>query len=245
MNCFSFCSRRPPPQQGYQLMTTSITLMLAGEPLTLTVANEPAPDYADAPEASSNDGAFPVLHTVGELRSLITENTKFDGETMKLIYKGRMLSNDANEHLSKYTFQNGDKVMGLGKQKVVPVEDKGLQALRKYEKDQLVKLGKTYDELKADMAMLEQNFLSTSMTHEMITKLWKRVLQFNDTSEKHLIAIDAIQIFDDDTPDNMRQRNREVRKTMINGIQDYLNFNDKFKFRLEQLKDAQAERERN
>lgn len=81
------------------------------------------------------------------------------------------------------------------------------------------------------------------MTEEMITRLSKRVLHFIDTSEKHLSTIDGIQIFDDDTPEHVRQQNREFRKTMINGIQEYLNYNDKFKFRLEQLRNSLKYRE--
>ena len=81
------------------------------------------------------------------------------------------------------------------------------------------------------------------MTEEMITRLTKRVIHFIDTSEKHLSAIDGIQIFDDETPEPVRQQNREFRKTMINGIQEYLNYNDKFKFRLEQLRDSLKYRE--
>ena len=77
--------------------------------------------------------------------------------------------------------------------------------------------------------------ISEEMTKEMISRILKRVLHYNDTCEKHLEKIDAIKIFDDETPEISKQRNREVRKAMIQGIQDYLNLNDKFKFRLEQL----------
>ena len=80
------------------------------------------------------------------------------------------------------------------------------------------------------------------MTGEMIARLWKRVLHYNEVCEKHLEKIDSIKIFDDDTPELGKQKNRDIRRAMIQGIQDYLNLNDKFKFRLEQLKQSQEER---
>ncbi|KAE9555258.1 hypothetical protein FO519_001509 [Halicephalobus sp. NKZ332] len=217
-------------------MPIKINVVLAGHPLEVQVF--------DNTETTEQDASSDVIcRTVGELRTFVNENSKFDGHSMKLIYKGKMISMDASEDLQKYGLKNGDKIMGLGKPKVVPVEDIGLQKLKRFEKDQLSRLAQTYDEIKTDMELLEKNFLNAQMTEEMIARLMKRVLHFIDTSEKHLSAIDGIQIFDDDTPEPVKQQNREFRKTMINGIQDYLNFNDKFKFRLEQLKGSLKYRE--
>lgn len=71
-----------------------------------------------------------------------------------------MLSMDVNEELEKYGLKTGDKLMGLGKTKTVAVEDIGLQKLKKFEQDQLVRLAKIYDEIKSDMELLEKNFLN-------------------------------------------------------------------------------------
>ena len=62
----------------------------------------------------------------------------------------------------------------------------------------------------------------------------KRLKQFADTSMKHLENLDGIQIFNDETSDEQKQRNREKRKELIQGVQDLLNLNDKFEFRLSQ-----------
>uniref|UniRef100_A0A914YGE9 BAG family molecular chaperone regulator 1 n=1 Tax=Panagrolaimus superbus TaxID=310955 RepID=A0A914YGE9_9BILA len=218
------------------MSVVTISVYLGGKPVEFKVSTEPPPDYADAspqPQGSENEK---VLQTIGDLREAISEVSDYDGNSMKLIYKGRMLSMDSKEHLSSYHFRTSDKVMGLGKPRQERIEDIGTKELRKYEKEHLSKIEKGYDEIKTDMESLEQNFLNVDMTAEMITRLWKRVLHYNEICEKHMEKIDAIKIFDDDTPENGKQKNREIRRSMIQGIQNYLNLNDKFKFRLEQMK---------
>uniref|UniRef100_A0AC34FE02 BAG family molecular chaperone regulator 1 n=1 Tax=Panagrolaimus sp. ES5 TaxID=591445 RepID=A0AC34FE02_9BILA len=219
-----------------------IAVYLGGKPVEFKVSTEPPPDYAGSSLQPQGSEGEKVLQTIGDLREAISEVSEYDGNLMKLIYKGRMLSMDSKEHLSAYHFHTGDKVMGLGKPRQERIEDIGTKELRKYEKEHLSKIEKSYDEIKTDMESLEQNFLNVDMTAEMITRLWKRVLHYNEICEKHMEKIDAIKIFDDDTPENGKQKNREIRKSMIQGIQNYLNLNDKFKFRLEQMKQNLEER---
>ena len=68
---------------------------------------------------------------------------------------------------------------------------------------------------------------------EMIKRMDKRIKHFTETSLKHLENIDGLQIFDESTPDEVKMKNREKRKQLIDGIQTLLNQNDKFHFRLE------------
>lgn len=80
---------------------------------------------------------------------------------------------------------------------------------------------------------------------EMIKKTEKILRNFNEAAEKHLEAIDALNIFDDNTSEEQKKRqfnletinkffrNREKRKQMIDGILGLLNLNDKYLHRLD------------
>ncbi|PIC52324.1 hypothetical protein B9Z55_002477 [Caenorhabditis nigoni] len=65
-------------------------------------------------------------------------------------------------------------------------------------------------------------------------KLEKKVKFFNEEAERHLETLDGMNIITDATPENQAKRNREKRKTLINGIQTLLNQNDALLRRLEQ-----------
>ena len=71
-----------------------------------------------------------------------------------------MLSMNPKEHLSNYHFKTGEKIMGLGKPRVEKLEDIGARELRKYEKEHLTKLEKSYADIKSDMDELEKNYLN-------------------------------------------------------------------------------------
>uniref|UniRef100_A0AC34QB91 Ubiquitin-like domain-containing protein n=1 Tax=Panagrolaimus sp. JU765 TaxID=591449 RepID=A0AC34QB91_9BILA len=107
-------------------MSIQIHVMLAGEPLQINIAE----DF----EAETNQDDFCaadfICKTVGDLRSVVHENSKYDGHTMKLIYKGKMLGMDPVESLQKYGFKTNDRLMGLGKPKTELIEDVGLRELR-------------------------------------------------------------------------------------------------------------------
>lgn len=73
----------------------------------------------------------------------------------------------------------------------------------------------------------------------MLQRMDKQLKIFNEISTRHMESIDGITIYgntNDETlmPESQRQKNREKRKSMINGIQDLLNQNDKYLFRLSQ-----------
>ena len=72
------------------------------------------------------------------------------------------------------------------------------------------------------------------MRKEMIQRMEKQLKLFAEICERHMETIDAIPISDETTREEQRLRNREKRKSLIDGIQDLLNKNDKYVFRLSQ-----------
>lgn len=70
----------------------------------------------------------------------------------------------------------------------------------------------------------------------MIAKTEKTLKMFSITAEKHLEAIDALEIYADGIAEEQRQRNREKRKQIIDGVLQLLNLNDKYLRRLEDYK---------
>ena len=69
----------------------TIAVLLGGQPHEFKVSNEPPPDYDDAaPPTASTDSD--VLQTIGDLRRVIGEVSNFDGNSMKLIYKGLLIT---------------------------------------------------------------------------------------------------------------------------------------------------------
>lgn len=74
------------------------------------------------------------------------------------------------------------------------------------------------------------------MLKEMLDRMDKRIREFTERSLQHLESIDALNIYDDNITDEQKQRNREKRKSMIDGIQTLLRDNDKNSFRLQQYR---------
>ena len=66
----------------------------------------------------------------------------------------------------------------------------------------------------------------------------KRIREFTEKSLTHLESIDGLQIWKEDTTDSQKQRNREKRKSMVDGVQELLRENDKFDFRLKQYRNS-------
>lgn len=65
-------------------MPIKISVVLAGQPLEIKVFDGAEPESAEQNTAASET----ICRTIGDLRAFITENSKFDGHSMKLIYKG-------------------------------------------------------------------------------------------------------------------------------------------------------------
>ena len=65
-------------------MPIKINVVLVGQPLEIKVF-----DGAESESVEQNTTASETIcRTVGDLRTFVTENSKFDGHSMKLIYKG-------------------------------------------------------------------------------------------------------------------------------------------------------------
>lgn len=62
----------------------------------------------------------------------------------------------------------------------------------------------------------------------MIRRVEKQLKSFTEAGIRHMEKIDSLVIFSESTSDEQKQRNREKRKSLINGIQDLLNKNDKY-----------------
>ncbi|KAI6225237.1 BAG family molecular chaperone regulator 1 [Aphelenchoides fujianensis] len=172
----------------------------------------------------------PLLRTVGELRDLIGAEWDVDPNVVKIIHRGKQIGFEPDERLSALRFKPKDAVKFLGKPSPA---DPGMKALQKYERENLVKLNKLFEQNGKDVEMLEKNFLDGKNREELLRKTEKTLKQFNETAEKHLEAIDGLAIFGDQTPDHQKVRNREKRKTLVDGVLQLLNLNDKFLRRLD------------
>lgn len=68
-------------------MSIQVNVMLAGEPLQVNIVEN---FEVETVETDFFAADF-ICKTVGDLRNVIQENSKFDGHSMKLIYKGKCL----------------------------------------------------------------------------------------------------------------------------------------------------------
>ncbi|CAI5439398.1 unnamed protein product [Caenorhabditis angaria] len=175
-----------------------------------------------------------TITKLGEFRDFIAQENELDRDAMKILHRGKILSTDDEIAIESVGFKEGDKVIVMGGKKMAIKDDPGFSALLQYEKHNLNNLQKTFDELSKDLTELEKGYLEKPKQIEMIKKFDKRLKQFNEESERHLESIDGIQIIRENTPENQVKRNREKRKTLISGVQDLLNQNDKFVKRLEE-----------
>ncbi|ETN86056.1 hypothetical protein NECAME_16504 [Necator americanus] len=70
----------------------------------------------------------------------------------------------------------------------------------------------------------------------MAKKMEKRLLRFTETCMKHLEALDGLNINGELTTEQQALRNREKRKSLVDGINSLLNGNDKQVRRLEEYR---------
>ncbi|KAI1728675.1 BAG family molecular chaperone regulator 1 [Ditylenchus destructor] len=177
---------------------------------------------------SATSSSAKLLRTVGNLRNFIADEVDGDPEKMKIIFRGKYISTDVNEPLSKYSFKESDKLMVLNIAKKVGQEEcPGFKALCDYEKKHLTEFNQTFTKNGADLSELQRNFLEGDKLAEMIRRVEKQLKSFTEAGIRHMEKIDSLVIFSESTSDEQKQRNREKRKSLINGIQDLLNKNDK------------------
>lgn len=173
------------------------------------------------------------IKTLGELREYIAETTNSDSTTLKLIHKGKFLKGENAEMLTQYKFSSHDKLIAIG---TLQKQDLGISTLISYEKKHLSQFSQQLERISKDVTELEKNFLNGAVLSEMISKMEKEMARFNDAGTKHMEAIDSLVIYNETTSDEQRKRNREKRKSMIDTLDDLLNTNDKFIFRLKQYR---------
>ncbi|KAI6171599.1 BAG family molecular chaperone regulator 1 [Aphelenchoides bicaudatus] len=193
-------------------------------------ANGDVPNSSNGQVKEDDD---PVLETVGDLRALISERLQIEPNTAKIIHRGKLIGTKKEERLSTLRFKDKDVVKVMGQQIKT---DSGFSSLINYEKNNLVKLNKTFEQNGQDLDLLERNFLDEPDRMEMIKKTEKILRLFNEAAEKHLEAIDGLKIYDDQTSEDQKTRNREKRKQIVDGVIKLLNLNDRYLHRLDDYK---------
>ncbi|KAI6204081.1 BAG family molecular chaperone regulator 1 [Aphelenchoides besseyi] len=188
---------------------------------------------SDADNQQRSEEEAPLLRTVGDLRRFIADELQIESESLKIIHRGKFIGNNMDERLADLRFRNKDVIKVMGK----PMKtDPGFASLCAYERANLMKLNQKFEENGKDVEMLEKNFLDGKNREEMIKKTEKILKLFNETAEKHLEALDGLKIFDEETSEEQKVRNREKRKQIVNGVLGLLNLNDKYLRRLDDYK---------
>nr|CAD2165693.1 unnamed protein product [Meloidogyne enterolobii] len=184
-------------------------------------------------EIEEGESSESLPSTLGELRKQISQKTQCDITTMKLIKKGKFIIAPMEESLENLGFNENDKILVIGGSSKI---DEGKEILIKYEKTHLTKLNGIFKEIDEDLSEMERNFLEGEMLNEMLRRMEKRLKEFTEHSLQHLEAIDALNIYTDNSIEEQNQRNRERRKTLVDNIQELLRANDKNILRFEQYK---------
>uniref|UniRef100_A0A914MY73 BAG family molecular chaperone regulator 1 n=2 Tax=Meloidogyne incognita group TaxID=654580 RepID=A0A914MY73_MELIC len=187
----------------------------------------------DGNETEGGESSESLPSTLGELRKQISQKTQCDITTMKLIKKGKFIIAPMEESLENLGFNENDKILVIGGSSKI---DEGKEILIKYEKTHLTKLNGIFKEIDEDLSEMERNFLEGEMLNEMLRRMEKRLNEFTEHSLQHLEAIDALNIYTDNSIEEQNQRNRERRKTLVDSIQELLRANDKNILRFEQYK---------
>ncbi|CAJ0930221.1 unnamed protein product, partial [Mesorhabditis belari] len=181
------------------------------------------------------------LKTLGELKKItqeIAQSINLDPSSLKIIKASRTLTGDDSTPLSAFKFKENEKIMVMGR----PMQaDPILKQLNEYEKKNLIDLQDTFLKIGQDLTELEKDFLEGSQREEMIRKMDKRVKLFNEAGLRHLMALDAISMSNEQTTPEQVQRNRERRKALIDGIDHLLNLNDKYGGRLKEYQTKAAD----
>ncbi|CAI4227575.1 unnamed protein product [Auanema sp. JU1783] len=176
-----------------------------------------------------------ALNSLGELRSVIGDKGNFDASGIKIIHRGKTLAGPDSTPLVEFNFVENDKLIVMGKPKKAMKIDQGYALLIKYEKDNLVKLQEQYAGITRDLEELNKEYLEEAKTREMIKKMDKRLNLFTEISLKHMENIDGLEVITEETSPEQTLLNREKRKSLIVGIQNLLNLNDKNARSLEEL----------
>lgn len=149
---------------------------------------------------------------------------------------GKTITGADDISLLELNFKENDKVLIMGKVSAALKDDPGFSALVAYEKANLVALQKQHQQIETDLSAMELNFLDVEKSLEMAKKMEKRLAHFSEASMKHIEAIDALNIIGELTSEAQAVRNREKRKSLIDGINTLLNGSDRHVRRLEEYR---------
>uniref|UniRef100_A0A158P8N5 BAG family molecular chaperone regulator 1 n=1 Tax=Angiostrongylus cantonensis TaxID=6313 RepID=A0A158P8N5_ANGCA len=172
------------------------------------------------------------VSTLGELKALVAEKADIDPALMKIIHRGKTITGDNGKSLFDMDFKDNDRVIVMGKAS----DDLGFSSLVSYEKTNLSGLQKEHRDIESDLSALERNYLDVEKSMVMVGKMEKRLSHFTECSMRHLEALDRMDIIGELTTKSQAVRNREKRKSLIDGIHTLMNGNDKHVRRLEEYK---------
>ncbi|KAJ1374402.1 hypothetical protein KIN20_037086 [Parelaphostrongylus tenuis] len=176
------------------------------------------------------------VSTLGELKTRVSEEANIDTSCMKIIHRGKTITGDNDQSLLNMNFKDNDKVIIMGKAAVTLKDDPGFSNLVSYEKANLLGLQRQHEEIESDLSAMERNYLDVEKSLLMVKKMEKRLSQFTECSMKHLEALDRMDIVGELTTESQAVRNREKRKSLVDGIHALMNGNDKHVRRLEEYK---------
>ncbi|KJH52979.1 hypothetical protein DICVIV_00848 [Dictyocaulus viviparus] len=148
----------------------------------------------------------------------------------------RTITGDDQQSLLDMNFKENDKVIVMGRAAASMKDDHGFSSLVSYEKTNLLELQKQHDKIESDLKAMELNYLDVDKSLVLVKKMEKRLLQFTECSMSHIEALDRLDIIGELTTDAQAVRNREKRKSLIDGIHDLMNKNDAHVRRLEEYK---------
>ncbi|KAK5964466.1 BAG domain-containing protein [Trichostrongylus colubriformis] len=176
------------------------------------------------------------ISTLGELRTHVAKEANIEASRMKIIHRGKTVTGGDDLSLLDMNFKDNDKIMIMGQVSSSLKDDPGFSSLVAYEKANLMGLQKQHEQIETDLSAMELNFLDVQKSLEMVKRMEKRLAHFTETSMKHLEALDSLNIIGELTSEEQAVRNREKRKSLIDGINTLLNGNDKHVRRLEEYK---------
>jgi hypothetical protein len=72
----------------------------------------------------------------------------------------------------------------------------------------------------------------------MVNTMEKKLLHFNELGANYMLEIDSLTIYNEETTEEQKKRNREKRKWLIDSIDAILNANEKTLFKLKEYRFA-------
>ncbi|VDO18826.1 unnamed protein product [Heligmosomoides polygyrus] len=194
-------------------------------------------------KVSVGSKSFPVeigaeegsISTLGQLRARVSEEANIDSSRMKIIHRGKTITGADDISLLELNFKENDKVLIMGKVSAA-LKVFGFRVRTNFCKFFSHVIGVARTVLLRAVATSQSLFISVEKSLEMAKKMEKRLAHFSEASMKHIEAIDALNIIGELTSEAQAVRNREKRKSLIDGINTLLNGSDRHVRRLEEYR---------